>query len=225
VNRPIAEFRQNQKEGIFMSSKAIARKDAVNTARQKQSLKKNSASKKTKKPKNNVSPIKTAQNTQTAQIVQGKNQESTEKKTQDISLRFPNYSRTIQEIQDMINDLPTSVRERLNILGPQLAEKLADRYGTAAPSILYKNCVERKPRDPVIMVDIKTGNIVFDHLDEFYESPWSIDQPRPESLVAALSNGNWWRNPTEWENAPKNIQAPAKIAAELETMIPASGRA
>lgn len=131
----------------------------------------------------------------------GPGQEGTvqEMETQHV-LRFSD-EKTVSEVNAIINELPADIRKRLAILGAGLAEDLVNRYGQTAPSILRKNCMELEPRDPVIQVDIKSGAVIFDHLDEFRNTPWGVSHPRAGSLVSVMSGFKGYKLPESTQEA------------------------
>jgi len=133
-----------------------------------------------------------------AVLVQGETKDPQEKEKQHV-LRFSAdesvNAKTVREIQSIIDSLPPDIQDHLKTLGAGLAENLVQRYGTAAPSVLRKNCIEREPRDPILHVDIKSGAIIFDHMDEFRDNPWGITNPRAGSLMAAMSGSKGDRMP------------------------------
>jgi len=100
----------------------------------------------------------------------------------------------LTETVNTINGLPEKTKQILYAgLGPNAARRLVRRYGKLAPSVVAKNCVEHIPRDPMLHVDVQTGEVTFDHVREFVESPWGIcTTPRPGSLVAVFKHHDDW---------------------------------
>lgn len=89
------------------------------------------------------------------------------------------------DIHESFCQLPFDIR---NVLVTQYGssekaiEYFTARFGTYAMEIMDSMAKQNSrlgPNDPIIGVNVATGKIHFNHLDEFYISPWDEYHPRP----------------------------------------------
>ncbi|OAT83716.1 hypothetical protein [Desulfotomaculum copahuensis] len=99
-------------------------------------------------------------------------------------------------LREPFSSLPDEVRDALiNYYGSpeKVMEYFSARFGTYAAEIMDsvgKRNNRLGPTDPIIGVNITTGKIHFDHIEEFYAFPWDDGHPRPGGHMEALKSLN-----------------------------------
>lgn len=95
-------------------------------------------------------------------------------------------------LQESFSLLPGNAKDALvNFYGSpeKVMEYFAARFGTYATEIMdsiHKRNSQLGPKDPIIGVNVASGKIHFDYIEEFYAFPWDNGHPRPGGHMEAL---------------------------------------
>lgn len=99
-------------------------------------------------------------------------------------------------LNDAFSTLPESTKEKLlQFYGSRdaVVKHFEERYGTYAIDVLLASNGKKEyvtgPFDPIVGVNVTTGKVHFNHINEYYNYPWSKSQPRADSHINALCLG------------------------------------
>ena len=99
-------------------------------------------------------------------------------------------------LKDVFHSLPDDAKGALvNYYGSpdKVVQYFAVRFGTYAAEVMCsvdRRNKKMKPYDPIIGVNIATGKIHFNHVQEFYTFPWDTCNCRPGGHMEAIKADN-----------------------------------